>query len=146
MAMLVRTLQIPTEDTAATGAYADAPQWLQPYLTAALRSGLMDRLPAEETGSLHWSQPIHCSEAAVMVQNALDLTVDGQMLETAAETWSAEEEVPSWAKSSLTILAEHGIDLPVAGELTRADAAKLLYQANRLSATAPGMTVIRMHQ
>jgi hypothetical protein len=81
-----------------------------------------------------------------MVQNALDLTVDGQMLETAAETWSAEEEVPSWAKSSLTILAEHGIDLPVAGELTRADAAKLLYQANRLSATAPGMTVIRMHQ
>ena len=83
----------------------------------------------------------------LMVQNALDLTVDSQMLETAAETWATEEEdIPAWAKSSLTILAEHGVDLPANGELTRADAAKLLYQTNRLSATAPGMTVIRMHQ
>jgi hypothetical protein len=82
-----------------------------------------------------------------MVQNALDLTVDSQMLETAAETWAAEEEeIPAWAKSSLAILAEHGICLPASGELTRGDAANLLYQANRLSANAPGMSVIRMHQ
>ena len=146
MAMLVRTLQIPTEDAAVAHIHADAPQWLQPYLTAALRSGLLDHLPGSETGSFDWNQPIDCGEAAVMVQNALDLTVDSQMLETAAETWSAEEDIPAWTKSSLTILAEHGIDLPTAGELTRADGAKLLYQANRLSATAPGMTVIRMHQ
>ena len=148
MAMLVRTLQIPTEDASATSEMtANAPQWLQPYLAAALRSGLEDRLPMEETGSFDWNQPIDCAEAAVLVQNALDLTVDSQMLETAAETWAAEdEEIPAWAKSSLTILAEHGVDLPANGELTRAEAAKLLYQANRLSATAPGMTVIRMHQ
>lgn len=148
MAMLVRTLQIPTEDASATTEMtANAPQWLQPYLTAALRSGLLDHIPASETGSFAWNQPIDRTEAAVMVQNALDLTVDSQMLETAAETWAAEEEeIPVWAKSSLTILAEHGIDLPTNGELTRSDAAKLLYQTNRLSATAPGMTVIRMHQ
>jgi hypothetical protein len=147
MAMLVRTLQIPTENTPAAGMAANAPQWLQPYLTAALRAGLLNHLPAEESSSYDWDQPMDRLEAAVMVQNALDLTVDSQMLETAAETWAAEEEeIPAWAKSSLAILAEHGVCLPASGELTRGDAANLLYQANRLSANAPGMSVIRMHQ
>lgn len=146
MAMLVRTLQIPTENTPVAGMAANAPQWLQPYLTAALRAGLLNHLPAEES-SYDWDQPMDRLEAAVMVQNALDLTVDSQMLETAAETWAAEEEeIPAWAKSSLAILAEHGVCLPASGELTRGDAANLLYQANRLSANAPGMSVIRMHQ
>ena len=147
MAMLVRTLQIPTENTPAAGMAANAPQWLQPYLSAALRAGLLEQLPVEESSSYDWDQPMDRLEAAVMVQNALDLTVDSQMLETAAETWAAAEtDIPAWAKSSLAILAEHGVDLPASGELTRGDAAKLLYQTNRLSASAPGMMVIRMHQ
>ena len=148
MAMLVRTLQIPTENASATTeTTANAPQWLQPYLSAALRAGLLEQLPVEESSSYDWDQPMDRLEAAVMVQNALDLTVDSQMLETAAETWAASEtDIPAWAKSSLPILAEHDVDLPASGELTRGDAAKLLYQTNRLSASAPGMMVIRMHQ
>ncbi len=147
VAMLVRTLQIPTQEASVAPMAADAPQWLQPYLTAALRSGLLERLGDTETGGFAWNQPISRAEAAVMVQNALDLTVDDEMLETAAAAWTQEDtDIPAWAKSSLAILAEHGISLSASGELTRADAAQVLYQTNRLSDNAPGMTIIRMHQ
>ena len=82
-----------------------------------------------------------------MVQNALDLTVDSQMLETAAETWAAEEEeVPAWAKSSLAILAEHGVCLPASGELTRGDAAQIMYRVSQLKAVSPGVSVLKAAQ
>lgn len=143
LTMLVKTLQIPTEkDSAVT--QTDAPQWLQPYLAAALRSGLITQLPSQESGSFDTTQPITGAEAAVMVQTALDLAVTQQVLETAAPM--EESDVPTWAQSSLTILQEYGVSLPAAQTLTRADTAQLLYQVSQLSQDAPGMAVIRMQQ
>jgi hypothetical protein len=55
-----------------------------------------------------------------------------------------ESEIPVWAADSLTVMAQNGILLDFEGELTRAQAAQVLYQVSILSVTAPGMTVFRM--
>lgn len=126
LAMLVRTLDIPAKDTDMTFG-EEVPAWLQPYLAAAIRSGLHAGLP--QSG---YEAPITGTEAAVMIQNALDLTA----LETAAP--AGDTEVPG----VLQTLEAHGISLDDA-PLTRSQAALALYQTARLAPDAPGMTVIR---
>jgi len=78
LAMLVRTLEIPMEDTPVLSGYEDAPQWLKPYLAAAVRSGLVAEMPREDLG-----EPITTREAALMIAGVLDVD--------AAETFSMEE-------------------------------------------------------
>lgn len=138
LAMMVQMLQIPTQDTTQAKLPEDTPNWMKPYLAAAIRAGLTAGLPeAEQTGA-----PITGAEAAVALQNALALTVDQQALETSAE--SEQEEVPVWAYSSLTVMADNGIALEADAELTRRDVAQILYRANQLAVTAPGTAVFRL--
>ena len=40
LVMLVKTLDIPVDDSLQSAGYSDAPQWLRPYLAAALRAGI----------------------------------------------------------------------------------------------------------
>ena len=68
LAMLVRTLDIPAEDAEMTWG-EEVPRWLQPYLTAALRAGLTAGLSQTD-----FDAPITGAEAAMMIQNALDLS------------------------------------------------------------------------
>ena len=138
LAMVVQMLEIPTKDTPETQLPADTPNWMKPYLAAALRAGLTAGLPeSTETGA-----PITGAETAVVLQNALALTVDQQALETVAE--EQPEEVPAWAAASLTVMAENGIVLTADQPMTRAEVAQVLYGAYQLSATAPGTAVFRM--
>lgn len=132
--MLVKALEIPVEDTAA-GDWGDAPKWLRPYLAAAMRSGLTEGLPATDTFDLN--QPITGAEAAVMLNNALDYACSD------AAAFAAD--VPEWAVSSVSALAEQGIELHE-GALSRGDVAKLLYQASNRMDDAPGMVVIRANR
>lgn len=132
--MLVKTLGIPAADTAA-GNWGDAPKWLRPYLAAAMRSGLTEGLPATDTFDLN--QPITGAEAAVMLNNALDYACSD------AAAFAAD--VPEWAVSSVSALAEQGIELHE-GALSRGDVAKLLYQASNRMDDAPGMVVIRANR
>ena len=139
---LVQMLGIPTDDAAYSAVPADTPQWLKPYLAAAIRSGLIADLPSSESGSFDVDAPISGAEAAVMIQNALDLSVS----ETALETLAAEAEttdIPTWAATSVTVMAENGVALTANQDLTRAEFAKALYRVKYLAANAPGMTVIR---
>ena len=133
LTMLIKTLDIPLEETAELP--VDAPGWLKPYLAAAMRSGLTDGMETKETA---WMEGITGAEAAVMVQNALDLT--------AKDVLSLREEDPDWAAPALAVMAVNGIELSAGDALTRADVAKMLYQVHDLSATAPGMAVLRMQQ
>lgn len=129
VAMLVKTLEIPAEQTAALERL-DAPQWLRPYLNAALRSGLMTAL--EETPD-HFDQPISGAEAAMMIQNALELP---RIQETAAT-----QPLPELSNGAAQILADYGIcleDVP----LTREAAAQALYRTSQLLPDAPGMVVL----
>ena len=121
--MLVQALEItPEEEITHTGYTDEIPLWLQPYLAAAVRSGLTAGLPEQETFGA--DMPITGAEAAVMLQNALDLTV---------ETVAADSESPDWAATALSALEDNGITLD-AGELTRGQAAEVLYQTAKLQA------------
>ena len=131
LAMVVKVLDIPTEDTANVQLPVTTPQWLKPYLAAAQRSGLMTNV---ETGSL--SEPITGAEAAVILQNALDLTMQ--------QAVQQDETVPVWAADSLSVMAENGIVLDANASLTRGEVADTLYQVSRLAPSAPGMAVFRM--
>ena len=137
-AMLVQVLDIPTESGAYTAAAEQTPEWLRPYMAAALRSGLTAGLP-EDTQT---DGPITGAAAAVMLQNALDLTVAQEALETVAE--EEQQDVPVWAASSLTIMADNGVELAASEPMTRADVAQVLYQVSQLAVTAPGTAVFRM--
>lgn len=132
--MLVNALGIPVEDTAA-GNWGDAPKWLKPYLSAAMRSGLTEGLPGLETFDLN--QPITGAEAAVMVNNALDYAC--------GDAAAFAGDVPDWAADSVSALAEQGIALQD-GALSRGDVAKLLYQVSGRMDEAPGMVVIRANR
>lgn len=138
LTMAVKVLEIPVEDVDYSQIPQDVPMWLKPYVGAAMRSGLLEGWPETETGSLDFSSPITELEAAVLLQNALDLTVE----ETAAEI---SQELPVWAADSVAVMNQYGVALGGENALTRGQAAEVLYQINILSVTAPGMTVFRMN-
>ena len=130
LAMVIKTLNIPAQDNAYDALPADTPTWLKPYLAAAIRSGLTANLPQD----FRADDPITAETAAVILQNALDLTVS-------TEPDSAEQTV---AVMAMTAMADHGVILSAGQVLTRADAAQVLYRVSQLSKFAPGMSVFKM--
>ena len=113
LTMLVSALELDTSDVE-TAAVEDAPAWLRPYLAAALRCGLTVGV---EDGAL--DESITGGEAAMMIQNALDLP------------------------DAVATLAENGIILAEDQPMTRAATAETLYRMTKLSKDAPGMEVIQ---
>lgn len=125
LTMLVGALEIEVDENATfTGFTDETPDWLKPYLAAAMRSGLMAGWPDGE--NFHADKAITGAEAAMLIQNALDL---------AAET-AVTEDAPS-------VLSEYGVELDADAALTRAQAAQVIYRAAQLKDDAPGMRVIR---
>ncbi len=123
--MLVKSLELPVEETVSYTGYADEiPSWLRPYLAAAVRSGLTANLPDQETFGAN--TVISGAEAAVILQNALELT-GGEAGETAA----GDATIPVWAETALTTMQAHGFALDT-NSLTRGQAAEVLYQAVQL--------------
>lgn len=134
--MLVKALEIPVEEDAVYTGYTDEiPRWLRPYLAAAVRAGLTCGLPESEAFGAY--EAITGAEAAVMLQNALDLQYD-------ADTVMAKDaEIPGWAESAVKALYSNGILLGCTEPLSRSDTANTLYLIYQMKDTAPGMTTIR---
>ena len=139
--MLINALDIPVDNLDYSAIPADTPNWLKPYLAAAMRSGLMANLPDNKTGGFGAEELITGAEAAVMLQNALDLSVSVN-----ATSDEAQKNLPAWAASSITAMAENGIPLSPAEVVTRGQLAQMLYRVSQLAPSAPGMAVIRMQQ
>ena len=127
LSMLVNLLEIPVEEV-------DAPDWMQPYLDAAVRSGLVSGWEPE---SFEMNEAITGAEAAVALQNALDLPVGH-------EAMTYEEEVPVWAATSLAVMAANGVELEAEAPMTRAEAAQVLYHVSRMAVGAPGTMVFNL--
>lgn len=73
--MLVKALDVPKEeDLTHTGYTDEIPKWLQPYLAAAMRSGLTEGLQDQQVFGANI--PITAAEAAAMLENALDTTME----------------------------------------------------------------------
>lgn len=131
--MLVKTLDIEVDEKATyTGFTDEIPSWLRPYLAAALRSGITANWPHGEVFGAN--EPISGMEAALLTQNALDLTV------TTLAGKDEESAIPSWAVTAMNAMADNGLEVST-GDLTRAQAAKMLYQVHALAPSAPGMKV-----
>ena len=135
--MLVKTLDIPEEEEADFTGYTDeVPLWLKPYLAAAVRSGLTAGLPDQETFGAETL--ITGAEAAVMLQNALDLSIP--LPQSNTEALSQEEllAVPAWAAVALTAMEEHDMAMDANAPLTRGNAAMILYQVSRMTTPQEG--------
>ena len=129
LTMLVNLLEIPVEE-------ADAPDWVQPYLDAAIRSGLVSGWQKE---SFNMEDPITGAEMAVALQNALDLPAGHGEI-------TYEEETPVWAATSLAVMAENGLALEADAPMTRGQTAQILYRVSRMSVGTPGMMVFNMQE
>ncbi len=135
LAVAVKLLELPLEkDARQLQAVRSAPQWLRPYVAAALRSGMLEGLDLESVG---YDSPITGHEAAMMLQNVLDLKVS-----TAAQL-NSEGDNATPQEMALACLAENGVKLLGDQALTRRELAVALYQVKTLSQDAPGMQVIR---
>ncbi|MBQ7230422.1 MAG: S-layer homology domain-containing protein [Oscillospiraceae bacterium] len=109
LAMLMQVLDMPVDRTVTeTGFLDESPQWLRPYLAAALRSGIITGYPARGGVEFRANQPVSADEAAVMVRNALEFAVPAAAMDQA------------------------GSELLGLDPLTRAGAARALYQVSRL--------------
>jgi len=129
LSMLVNLLEIPVEQT-------DAPDWVQPYLDAAIRSGLVSGWQQE---SFDMNAPVTGAETAVALQNALDLSAGHEEIVYG-------EEVPSWAATSLAVMAANGVELEAATPMTRGQIAQVLYQVSRMAIGAPGVMVFSVQK
>lgn len=128
---LVMTMEfgdIDVDPALTTSGFADAaeaPAWVQPYLSAAMRKGIVSGIITESGLMFRPNDTVTGEQAAVMLQNMLELPV------SAAAT---ESDVPAWAADSVQALSEAGITLDNSSQpLNRMQAAKLLYQISRLS-------------
>ena len=127
LTMLVKTLELPVEEELTANAYDDdIPAWLQPYLAAAIRSGLTAGLPEQQTFGAEES--ITGAEAGLLLKNALNLT--------AVSPAAAGEEIPAWASEAMAAASENGFPLEADAPLTRENAARLLYRASQLAEEA----------
>ena len=116
--MLVKTLNIPTDENVTETGYTDVPRWLQPYLAAAIRSGLTAGV--EAAGEFLPSQPVSAGEAASRLCAALKLQPQEQAVLSDGENTASAQQIA--AQNGFTFRSD---------VLTRGEAAVLLYQANQ---------------
>jgi hypothetical protein len=109
LAMLMQVLRMPVDHSVVqTGFVDESPQWLRPYLAAALRSGIIAGFPADGGAEFRPEQTVTSAEADRMMGNALRIAVPAAAMEDATP---AERD---------------------ATPMTRSDAAKRLYQLSLL--------------
>ena len=136
LAMAVKVLGIPTQESATYTGYTDEiPNWLKPYLAAAMRSGMTAGLPTSDTGAFGADEAITGGEAAVMLQNAMDLAISV----SAEVTVGKDDTQAHWAAAAVSTMSSNGIDLSLTDTLTRGEVAMLLYQISQMTASAPGL-------
>ena len=121
LAMTMKALGIEGDRQAeSTGFVDECPAWLQPYLAAAQRSGLVRGYATETGAEFRANQPITGAEAAAMLSIALDLP---------NAVISEDRELPVWAATALATVSDNGFALANTETVTRGEAANALYRA-----------------
>ena len=139
LVMMVKALDIPVEKDAEFTGYTDeVADWLKPYLAAAMRSGLTAGVKTMESGAFGADESITWAEAAMMLQNAMDLSVTTAVVE---EELSEEELEYVWAMEAVMAMQDNGVEVSAPEILTRAQVAHILYQVSKLKQDAPGLQI-----
>ena len=132
LVMMMDTFDLtPTDETLSTGFAdeAETPVWMQPYVAAALRSGLITGVRSGAGMVYRPEAQLTRAEAAVLVNGILGLEGDEAQTVFAPE----QEAVPAWAAEDLSALCTAALMQPgdPAAAVTRREAARLLYAASR---------------
>ena len=116
---------------------ADTPAWMQPYLAAAFKNGMIAGVSSQNGMVFRPTAALTKAEAAVMLQNILLLPES----DTASvfAVGSDAGAVPAWAAEAVNSLEAAGIRLPMetsADTISRRETAGLLFEVRALSASA----------
>ncbi len=121
MAMELLNIAPKLDATAAFEDMADMPAWMQSYVATASQLGL---IRGRTNGSFCPNDAISAAEAAVMLQNMLQLPIPASTLHSAQ---------PVWAAKAVLALSDAGISADYSkAMMTRAEVAELLYQISLL--------------
>ena len=129
LVMAMKLLGAEPESARLTSGFADeskTPAWMRPYIVSAFKSGMVSGVTSPDGMVFRPSSNLTRAEAAVMLQNILDLPQSQE-----AAVFSEDCAVPVWAQASVSALESAGISIPVttsAEKLTRREAAELLYE------------------
>ena len=121
LAMVMKLTEQPVEDSLTVSAFADgeeAAPWLRPYLAAAVRKGIIRGEIGENGLVFRPNDPIKGREAAVILQNVLQLPVSASVQDSME---------PKWSAASVQALGEAGLSVAPGEDLTREEAVCLLY-------------------
>lgn len=144
LVMTMKLLGADAEDTVLTSGFADeqaTPPWMRPYLVSAFRNGMISGTSADDGVVFRPGAAMTRAEAAVMVQNILNLPVP----DTKTVFSSEENAVPVWAQEAVSALWEAGMQLSQENAdqpITRRECAELLYQIYRLMQTKDAPTFL----
>ena len=112
-------------------AFADAeaaPEWMRPYLSCALRRGIVQGVRRDEGLCFCPNDGVTRAQAAVIARNLLGLEGSGDR-----EVFAADGSVPAWARDAVDALAGAGVVLPDSdAPMTRRDTACMLYQISKI--------------
>ena len=137
LVMVMKLVDAQADETGLTSGFSDeaaTPVWLQPYIVSALGSGMISGGSTEDGVVFRPEAALSRAEAAVMLQNVLQLPAP-----TAKTVFSETDAaaVPAWAADATAALSAAGIslgDTAQADAITRREVAKLLYEVSNLIA------------
>ena len=137
LVMVMKLVDAQADETGLTSGFSDeaaTPVWLQPYIVSALGSGMISGVSSEDGVVFRPEAALSRAEAAVMLQNVLQLPAP-----TAKTVFSETDAaaVPAWAADATAALSAAGIslgDTAQADAITRREIAKLLYEVSNLIA------------
>lgn len=138
LVMAMGVVNAKADDSLMTTGFADeddTPGWLQPYIVSALADGMISGTRGEDGIRFMPQADLTKAEAAVMLQNILQLPTSTSQ---AVGAFDQEGAIPAWASEAAAALSASGISLEVTVEnesLTRRDAARVLYQVSRILET-----------
>ena len=135
LVMVMKLVDAQADETGLTSGFSDeaaTPVWLQPYIVSALGSGMISGVSSEDGVVFRPEAALSRAEAAVMLQNVLQLPAP-----TAKTVFSETDAaaVPAWAADATAALSAAGIslgDTAQADAITRREVAKLLYEVSNL--------------
>ncbi|MGN1287993.1 MAG: Ig-like domain-containing protein [Bradyrhizobium sp.] len=132
LVMTMRLLGIGADDAELTSGFADEaqmPDWLRPYVVSAFRSGIVNGVNSEAGLVFRGDASLTNAEAAVILQNILDLPAGQETALTDADS------LPAWCAASITAMRDNGVFdcTNAAAPMTRREVACLLYNVSRLT-------------
>lgn len=126
LAMVMELTKQTVDESLTTSAFLDAGEaapWLRPYMAAAVRKGIVRGEIQEDGLVFRPNEPIRGREAAVILQNLLQLPVSAAVQEATE---------PQWSAASVQALGEAGFAIEPGGILTREAAVCILYGISKL--------------